>query len=63
MAWNPSPKVAQIRDYAKKYKKNMVILVGFDEETFEIVTYGKTRLLCDTAKKLGDEIFELLDVE
>lgn len=56
MPWNPSPKVADCREIARKWKHQMVIVIGLSPVggRIEMVTYGETRTLCDAAKKLGD---------
>lgn len=56
MAWNPSPKVADCREIARKWNKHQVIILAIDvnSKTLEMATYGETRMLCDEAKKIGD---------
>ena len=60
MAWNPCPEVAAARDYGTKFGKHMVIILAINTEAeggqqgVQIVTYGKTKQLCDVAKTLGD---------
>ena len=64
MAWNPSPKVAAARDFGKRFQKSTVIIISIDDDGgCEYVSYGKTRMLCDEAKRLGDKIFGLLGVK
>lgn len=63
MAWNPSPKVADCRDIARKWHdKDMVIIIAVDHEgRFEMATYGKDSELCRVAKELGDKAFDHLE--
>ena len=60
MVWNPSPKVAMARDIGQRLRKDQVIILMIDEDerTLESVTYGRTKRLCDQAKKLGDIAYE-----
>lgn len=62
MAWNPSPKVADCRDIARKWKKHQVIILAVDIHagTTEYASYGETRKLCDEAKNLADAAFEAM---
>lgn len=60
MAWNPSPKVAAARDYGKKFNKKIVIIVEIDDENFGVITYGETKGLCAEAKKIADEIHNIM---
>lgn len=59
MAWNPSPKVADCRDIARKWRKHQVIILAVDVEvgTLEYASYGETKPLCDQAKKLADAAY------
>jgi len=60
MAWNPSPKVADCREIARKWgSKQQVIILAIDRNagTFEIATYGETKTLCADAKRLGDAVY------
>lgn len=58
MAWNPSPKVADLREISKKwgYDQIVVLAVNTTKGTFETVSYGETRALCDSAKKINEHI-------
>ena len=59
MVWNPSPKVADLRVLARKWKKYEVIVLALGHDgNLECVTYGTTEVLCDDAKKLGDVAFD-----
>jgi hypothetical protein len=60
MAWNPSPKVANARDIGKKYNKDIVIFVMFDEDTLELISYGKTKKLCSQADLLAQKINDFI---
>lgn len=57
MAWNPSPKVAAARDFARKYNKVITIIVSLDTESIEVTSFGKTRRQCDEAKIIGDMLY------
>ena len=60
MAWNPSPEVAVARDAAAKLGApiSIVLWITPDGKQLGIATYGKTRALCDEAKKIGDVAFD-----
>jgi hypothetical protein len=60
MAWNPSPKVADCRDLARKYGANKVVVLLINDRagTYETVSYGSTRRECDEAKVLADMVFD-----
>jgi len=58
MAWNPSPKVDCAREYGKKFNKKMVIIISTDGDTVEVVSYGKTKKLCNDAKRTADYLFD-----
>lgn len=63
MAWNPSPKVADCRDVARKWNVQQVIILGFNYKngTFEIASFGETRALCADAKAIGEAIFKQIE--
>jgi hypothetical protein len=58
MAWNPSAKVADCREIARKWGKRQVIILALDGETLQLVTYGETPRLCAEAKRLGDAAYD-----
>lgn len=60
MAWNPSPKVADCREIARKWGKQQVIILAIDlaDGTLEMATYGQTQGLCADAKRLGDAAYQ-----
>ncbi len=60
MAWNPSPKVADAREIARKWNKQQVIIIAVDihAETLEYASYGETTTLCADAKRLADAAYE-----
>ena len=61
MAWNPSPKVAAARDYAKKFGKQQVIILAIDkEDKLDYASYGETKPLCSMAKILADIAFDAI---
>ena len=59
MAYNPSPKVADCRAIARKWNRQIVIILAVDvnEQSLEYASYGETKELCDTAKVLADEAY------
>lgn len=58
MAWNPSPDVAHLRDFAAKFDRPVVVAFALHAsgDKFQITTYGKTKALCKLAASFGDEI-------
>lgn len=58
MAFNPSPKVAAARDYAKKFGHEAVLIISFGHNfsTYEIVSYGEDKKRCAEAKSIADEM-------
>lgn len=58
MTFNPSPKVAAARDFARRFKKPMVIIISFSAEGFEYASYGENQKLCTQAKRIGDYLFD-----
>ena len=59
MAWNPSPKVADCREIARKWGHKQVIIIAINHQTdkMEMATYGDTKVLCSTTKYLGDRAY------
>ena len=62
MAWNPSPKVADCREIARKWGKQQVIIIAVDYKTgtLEYASYGETMTLCADAKQLADLAYEAI---
>jgi hypothetical protein len=62
MAWNPSPKVADCRDIARKWGVQQVIIIAVNRnnDTAEYASYGETRALCDETKQMADVAYEAL---
>lgn len=61
MAWNPSPKVADCREIARKWGgKHQVVIIAIDRAagTIEMATYGQTKALCNDAKRMGDAAYD-----
>lgn len=58
MAWNPSPRVADCREIARKWGKKQVIILAIDATNMEMATYGETKALCGSAKILGDAAWD-----
>ena len=62
MAWNPSPKVADCREIARKWGKEQVIILALDGDgRLGMATYGHTPQLCACAKVLGDVAFDAIE--
>lgn len=58
MAWNPSPEVAVARDAAAKLKaKQCVVIYITEDDKVGMASFGKTKVLCSDAGKLGDFLF------
>jgi hypothetical protein len=59
MTWNPSPQVAIAREAAVKLGADRVVIVYTTAQgQFGYASYGETRPLCASAKKLGDVCYE-----
>ena len=60
MAWNPSPKVADCREIARKWGHQQVIVIALNvaDCKIEMATYGETKALCAEAKRLGDNAYQ-----
>lgn len=56
MAFNPSPKVADCREIARKWgNQEQVIILAIDGEgRMQMATYGRTSKLCSVAQALGN---------
>jgi hypothetical protein len=62
MAWNPSPKVAALRDMAAKFQwEQIVVLAVRKDHRLEGVSYGRTPALCDATKEFMDVAFEAIE--
>ena len=59
MAFNPSPEIAAARNFAHRFCKEQVIIVGIDRllGTLAVYTYGQNKALCDDAKIVGDAVY------
>ena len=62
MAFNPSPKVADCRDIAKKSNKPQIIILAIDPiaGTLEYASYGENKANCDEAKRLADVAYQAI---
>lgn len=59
MAWNPSPEVAALRDFAEKFECRIVVaMVITADGRFGYHSFGEIRSLCSVAKKIGDDLYE-----
>jgi hypothetical protein len=60
VAFNPSPKVADCRDIAKKWNKPQIIILAIDPiaGTLEYASYGESKAHCDEAKRLADVAYQ-----
>jgi len=59
MAWNPSPKVAAAQEIGQRFGKDQVIVFMIDrkKDIVEYASWGKTKSLCDNARKIADAAF------
>ena len=62
MAWNPSPEVADARDFGKKFNYDKVIIIGVNEPEgkFRVVSYGETKQKCAETRITADNIYEMV---
>lgn len=62
MTFNPSPKVADCRDIAKKWNKPQIIILAVDpiSGTLEYASYGESKAHCDEAKRLADVAYQAI---
>jgi len=58
MAWNPSPKVAEARDYARRHGLRQVIVLELSADGLGYTSYGRTRAECEDARRLADVAYE-----
>ena len=60
MAWNPSPKVADCREIARKWGMNQIIVIALDrgKDRMEMATYGETKALCSDTSTLGNAAYD-----
>lgn len=58
MAWNPSPRVADCRDVARKWGMQQVVILGINQRTgkYEIASYGETKIMCAEARAINDRL-------
>ena len=65
MAWNPSPEVAVARDAAKKLgdASMCIVLWVASDEKVGMASYGKTKALCDAAKRIADDVWNVITTE
>ena len=65
MAWNPSPEVAVARDAAKKLgdASMCIVLWVTADEKVGMASYGKTPALCDAAKCIADDVWNVITAE
>lgn len=62
MAWNPHPKIQDLRELSAKWGAQQLIVLEIDQSTgtFQTHSYGQTKRLCDLAKPIGDQIHKLV---
>lgn len=62
MAWNPSPKVADCREIARKWGKPQIIILAVDPVagTLEYASYGETKASCAEARRLADVAYQAI---
>ena len=60
MAFNPDPKVAAARDFAKKFGKSHVVILALDvdNETMEYASYGRNSKECSEAEKVANACYD-----
>lgn len=60
MAWNPSPKVADCREIARKWDHDQVIIIALTPYSgkIEMSSYGENKALCVLAKQFGDAAYD-----
>jgi hypothetical protein len=60
MAWNPSPRVADCRDIARKWgmKQVMVIAIDRDAGAMDAASYGETKALCGDSHRLLNAAYD-----
>ncbi len=65
MPFNPSPKVADCREIARKWNVDQVIIIGLDrkKDTLAIASYGETSALCAQAKRINERIAKAIGNE
>ena len=64
MAWNTEPKVAAARDFDRKFKAPVVVILYVDEQgRFGYASYGRTKQLCRHAQELADKTFDMIEAE
>lgn len=63
VAFNPSPDVAMIREWAQKKGHDIVIMIGLslNSGTYKIVSYGKNRQLCQESDQMAERLERLMD--
>lgn len=62
MAWNPSPEIADLRELARKWGAQRIIVLSLPGDgTFSVHSFGETRRLCQSAKQINDAIFKLVE--
>jgi len=61
VSFNPSPSVALARDIAQNLGKDQVIIITLDAAgRVGYISYGKTKSLCEYAKRLADVAFDAI---
>lgn len=62
MAFNPSPKVADCRDIARKWNKPQIIILAVDPiaGTLEYASYGESKAHCNEAKRLANAAYQAI---
>lgn len=65
MAWNNDPLVRDLADYCNKHKFPLGIFWGITEDSkhAQLVSFGKTKGLCDKAKTIGNEVVDAIFAE
>jgi len=54
------PKIKAAKDYAQKFNKNLVIILGIKGDQLEYASYGVNKGLCVEAQRLAECAFKAL---
>lgn len=61
MAWTNDSKIRDLEPYAEKHDFQQVVIIAIrPDDKFEVISYGRNKKLCDSAKEVADEIYDLV---
>lgn len=62
MAWNPSPRVADCREIARKWGMKQVMVIAINRETgaMDAASYGETKALCSDSHRLLNAAYDAI---